>query len=513
MNESSNYEKNKRIAGNTVFLFIRMLLLMFIGLFTSRIILSALGQHDYGVFNAVGGVVAFCAVLTGSVSNAITRFLTYSLGEGDPDKTHRVFSASVIIQLLMCVVVGLIVETAGLWWLNSHMSIPPDRLGAAHWVLHCSFGILCVTLLSVPYNSMIVAHEKMSAYAYISILEALLKLSVAILLMYSSFDKLKTYSVLMLAIAILVRLTYGVYCKRHFDESRGRIVIDKGIIKEMSGFVGWNFFSSGFGVMASSGTNLLVNKYFGVLVNAARGVTTQVEGTVRPFAVNFLQALNPRLTKSYAEGDRKYAFDLVHKGVKISFLLLLLIVTPIILECDYLLELWLKDVPEYTSTFVRISLICILVDIGMNTPRQLIISSGKIKYFCIMTGLMNVIAFIAVWVAYAFGCSPETSYITFLVMQIFVDVFTLLICKRQEGFPVWDFCKAVLFRLALVAVFAFVTGYVVRAIMPSGFLRLVAVTVATTLVIGSLSYVYALTKGERAFIEEIFYKIIRRAGK
>ena len=149
----------------------------------------------------------------------------------------------------------------------------------------------------------------------------------------------------------------------------------------------------------------------------------------------------------------------------------------------------------------------------MNTPRQLIISSGKIKYFCIMTGLMNVIAFIAVWVAYAFGCSPETSYITFLVMQIFVDVFTLLICKRQEGFPVWDFCKAVLFRLALVAVFAFVTGYVVRAIMPSGFLRLVAVTVATTLVIGSLSYVYALTKGERTFIEEIFYKIIRRAGK
>ena len=149
----------------------------------------------------------------------------------------------------------------------------------------------------------------------------------------------------------------------------------------------------------------------------------------------------------------------------------------------------------------------------MNTPRQLIISSGKIKWFCIMTGIMYIIAFFAVWVAYAFGCSPETSYIAFFVMQIFVDVFTLLICKRQEGFPVWDFCKTVLFRLALVAVFAFITGYGVRAIMPSGFLRLVAVTVVTTLVIGSLSYVYALTKGERAFIEEIFYKIIRRAGK
>lgn len=513
MSGSSNYEKNKKIAGNTVFLFIRMLLLMFIGLFTSRIILATLGQHDYGVFNAVGGVVAFCAVLTSSVSNAITRFLTYSLGEGDMEKTHRVFSASVVIQLFMCVVVGLIVETAGLWWLNSHMSIPPDRLGAARWVLHCSFGILCVNLLSIPYNSMIVAHEKMSAYAYISILEALLKLSVAILLMYSSFDKLKTYSLLMLAIAIVVRLTYGTYCKLHFEESRGRIVIDKSIIKDMSGFVGWNFFSSGFGVMANSGTNLLVNKYFGVLVNAARGVTTQVEGTVRPFAVNFLHALNPRLTKSYAEGDRKYAFDLVYKGVKISFLLLLLIVTPIFLECDYLLDLWLKDVPEYTSTFVRITLLCILADVGLNTPRQLIVSSGKIKSFCIMVGLMNLFAFASIWVIYALGGSPEMSYIVFLVMQLIVDVFSLLICKWQENFPTWDFCKSVLARLALVAVLAFAVGYGVLNLMPSSFLRLVGVTASTTLLIGSLSYFYALTKGEKAFIEEIFFKIIRRARK
>ncbi|MBR5661797.1 MAG: lipopolysaccharide biosynthesis protein [Bacteroidales bacterium] len=513
MSGSSNYEKNKRIAGNTVFLFIRMLLMMFIGLFTSRIILQTLGEHDFGVFNAVGGVVSFCAVLTGSVSSAITRFLTFSLGEGDPAKTHRVFSASVIIQLLMCLVVGLIVETAGLWWLNSHMSIPPDRLVAARWVLHCSFGILCVNLLSVPYNSMILAHEKMSAYAYISILESLLKLSVAILLMYSSFDKLKTYSLLMLVIAIIVRITYGIYCKRHFDESRGRIVVDKGIIKEMSGFVGWNFFSSGFGVMANSGTNLLINKYFGVLVNAARGLTTQVEGTVRPFAVNFLSALNPRLTKSYAEGDKKYVFDLVHKGVKISFLLLLLIVTPLFLECDYLLDLWLKDVPEYTSTFVRISLLCILADIGMNSPRQLIIASGRIKSFCVMAGIMNLCAFVAVWVIYALGGTPESSYIVFLVTQIIIDVLCLLICKWQEGFPILDFIRKVLIRLALVAVFAFLAGYGVRVMIPAGFLRLVAVTASTTLVIGLLSYFYALTKGERDFIEEIFYKIIRRARK
>ena len=505
---TSNYEKNKRIAGNTVFLFVRMLLMMFIGLFTSRIILSTLGEFDYGTFNAVGGVVSFCAILTGSVSAAITRFLAYSLGEGDPDKTHRVFSAGVIIQLLMCVVVGLIVETAGLWWLNGHMNIPPERVEAAHWVLHCSFGILCVSLLSTPYNSMILAHEKMSAYAYISILEALLKLSVAILLMRSSFDKLKTYSVLMLVVAIIIRITYGVYCKRHFSESRGRLVLDKGIVKKMSNFVGWNFFSSGSGVLSSSGINLLANNYFGVLVNAARGVSTQVEGTLRPFGTNFLNALNPQLTKSYAEGNKEYTFDLVNKGVKIAFLLLFSLGLPLILECDYLLDLWLKDVPDYAPAFVRVAVCTIFVDLGLNSPRQLIISSGRIKYFCLIVGSFNILAFFVTWIVFSLGASPTYSYVVLFSMQLSIDVACLLLCKWQERFPLGRFCKNVLLRLVFVAVVAAVPSFLVMRALPQGFLRLVLVTANSTLIIASLSYFFVFTKGERAFVAEVFGKIL-----
>lgn len=486
-------------------------MLIFIGLFTSRIILHSLGDADYGTYSAVGGVVIFCSMLTGTVSNAISRFLTFSLGEGDMVKVQKVFTTSILIQVLMSVAIGILVETVGIWWLNFHMEIPPGRLQAARWVLHCSLGVMVVNLLSAPFSAIIVAHEKMSAFAFISVLEALLKLSVALLLQASSVDKLKLYASLLLIVAIIVRGVYSVYCRHNFPEVKGGFVFDKDRFKEISGYVGWNLFSSGTGVLVNGGTSLLVNKYFGVLVNAARGLTTQVEGTVRPFAVNFLSALNPRLTKSYAEGDKEYTFDLVRKGVKIASLLLLLIVTPIILECDYLLELWLKDVPNYTVIFVRVLLLGILVNIGMNSPRQLIISSGKIKYFSIMVGGINICAFISIWVAYALGASPTASYIAYFFMQVFIDILSLVICKRQEGFPVLDFCKEVLFRLFIVALVAFFAGYGVLCLLPSGFMRLIVVTATTTWIIGLLSYCYVLTRGERAFVEEIFQKVINNS--
>ena len=504
----SNYDKNKRIAGNTMMLFFRMFLMIFIGLFTSRIILQTLGKADYGTFNAVGGIIAFCSLMTGSVSAAITRFLTYSLGEGDVSKVHKVFSASIIIQIFMCLVIGLIVETAGLWWLNGHMEIPEGRLGAAHWVLHCSLGILAVNLLSAPYNAMIVAHEKMSAFAFISILEALLKLSVALSLMASSFDKLKTFAVLMLAVSIIVRMTYSMYCRHHFEEVKGALVFDRELVREMSGFVGWNFFSSGTAVFTSSGINLLVNKYFGVLVNAARGVTGQVEGTVRPFAINFLNALNPQLTKSYAEGNKEYTFDLVRKGVKIASLLLIALAIPIFLECDYLLDLWLKDVPDYSVTFVRIAMICIVVDLGMNSPRQLIMSSGKIKVYCIIVGLLNILSFLASWLAFSLGASPEWSYGILVCLQLLVDVLCLTVCKIQEDFHIGSFLRDVLLRIIIVAALSLLSAYGVMGLMDRGFLRLVAVTFTSTAVLGVLSYFFALTKGERAFMVDSLNRIL-----
>lgn len=511
--KESNYEKNKRIAGNTIMLFFRMFLMIFIGLFTSRIILQTLGEADYGTFNAVGGVIAFCSVLTGSVSAAIMRFLTFSLGEGNPEKVHRVFTSSVILQVLLCVLIGIVVETVGLWWLNSHMVIPEGRLSAAHWVLHCSLAIMVVNLLSAPYNAVIVAHERMSAFAFISILEALLKLAVAFALLTSTFDKLKTYAVLMLLVSLIVRMTYSTYCRHHFPEVRGRIVFDKRIVKEMSGFVGWNFFSSGTSVFTNAGINLLVNKFFGVRVNAARGVTGQVEGTVRPFALNFLSALNPQLIKSYAEGNKEYTFDLVRKGVKIASLLLIALVIPIILECDYLLELWLKDVPDYTVVFVRIALLCIVVDLGMNSLRQLIISSGKIKVYCIGVGILNLLSFVVSWVVFSFGGSPAGSYWCLVGLQVLVDIFSLYLCKRQEGFPMGVFIKDVLLRIVFVAAVSALPAYLVMRLLNPGFLRLVAVTITSTGILCLSSYFFAFTAGERSFVADIYRNVIDRVRR
>lgn len=509
----SNYDKNKRIAGNTIMLFFRMFLMIFIGLFTSRVILQTLGESDYGTFNAVGGVIAFCSLMTGSVSAAIMRFLTFSLGEGNPEKVHRVFSSSVIIQIFMCVVIGIIVETVGLWWLNSHMVIPDGRLSAAHWVLHCSLGIMAINLLSAPYNAMILSHEKMSAYAFVSILEAVLKLAVALLLMASSFDKLKTYAVLMFGVSVIVRLTYSTYCHHHFQEARGKLVFDKEIVREMSGFVGWNFFSSGSSVFTNAGINLLVNKFFGVRVNAARGVTGQVEGTVKPFAINFLSALNPQLTKSYAEGNKVYTFDLVRKGVKIASLMLLALVIPIILECDYLLELWLKNVPEYSVTFVRIALICMVVDLGMNSPRQLINSSGNIKVYCIVVGMLNILSFVVSWIVFSLGGSPAGSYWTLVGLQVSVDIFCLYLCKKQESFPIGVFIKDVILRIVFVAIVSAVPAYLVMRLMYPGFIRLVVVTLTCTSILCLSSYYFAFTVGERSFVADIYRKIIDRVRR
>ncbi|MBR1927806.1 MAG: lipopolysaccharide biosynthesis protein [Bacteroidales bacterium] len=507
----TNYEKNKRIAGNTIMLFFRMFLMIFIGLFTSRIILQTLGEADYGTFNAVGGVIAFCSLMSGAVSAAIMRFLTFSLGEGDPDNVHRVFSSSVILQLFLCLLIGVLVETAGLWWLNNRMVIPPGRLGAARWVLHCSLAIMAVNLLSAPYNAVIVAHEKMSAFAFISILEALLKLLVAISLMVSSFDKLKTYAMLMLMVSLIVRFTYSSYCVRHFPEVRGRLVFDRKVAKDMSGFIGWNFFSTSATVFVGSGVNLLVNKYFGVLVNAARGVTGQVEATVRPFALNFLSALNPQLTKSYAEGNKEYTFDLVRKGVKIASLMLIALAVPIIIECDYLLGLWLKDVPEYTVMFVRIALVCIVVDLGLNSPRQLIISSGKIKAYCLVVGLIRISSFLAIWILFEKGFPPQVSYWVMVILETIVAVVCLAFCKVQEGFPLKDFLLGVLLPIIAVTLVASCSAFLVTEVMDSSFLRLVLVTLTSTGILGGLSYLFVLTEGEKSFIMDAVLKVIGKA--
>ena len=314
-NSSSN---NKRIAKNTLLLYIRMLFLMVVSLYTSRVVLNALGVEDFGIYNVVGGVVAMFSMLSGSLSAAITRFITYELGTGNKENLKKIFSSSVTIQIGLAVLIALLAEAVGVWFLNVKMNIPDARMVAANWVFQFSILTFAINLISVPYNASIIAHERMSAFAYISILEAIGKLAIAFLITVSPMDRLIFYSLLMCAVALLVRLVYGYYCKKHFEECTYHFLWDKELLKRMFGFAGWNFIGASSAVLRDQGGNVVINLFCGPVVNAARGIASQVNTAVHGFVSNFMTALNPQITKSYASGNRDYMMTLIFQGAWLS---------------------------------------------------------------------------------------------------------------------------------------------------------------------------------------------------
>ena len=357
---STSSENSKRIVKNTLLLYFRMLLTMVVGLYTSRVILRTLGVEDYGIYNVVGGVVAMFSVLSGSLSAAISRFITFELGRNDIEKLKRVFSSAVTIQIGLSLIIVLLAETVGLWFLNNKMVIPESRLVAANWVYQFSIFTFAINLISVPYNAAIIAHEKMSAFAYISILEVIGKLIVAFTIAIAPIDKLVYYGLLIMLIAVIIRMVYGHYCKRHFVECTYRFVIDKSLLQQMFGFAGWNFIGASSAVLRDQGGNVVINLFCGPTVNAAQGIAMQVSNAIQGFVSNFMTALKPQITKSYAVGDHSYMRSLIFQGARLSFYILLILSLPVIINAQYILSLWLGTIPEHTVTFVQLVLIFIL---------------------------------------------------------------------------------------------------------------------------------------------------------
>ena len=302
----SHAENTKRIAKNTLMLYIRMLFGMVVSLFTSRVVLDALGVEDYGIYNVVGGVVAMFSLLSTALSTSISRFVTFEIGKGDEYNLKKVFTSSVAVMFALSIGIFIVAEIVGVWFLNTHLNIPVQRLEAANWVLQCAILAFAVDLNSVPYTSAIIAHERMSAFAYLGILNITLRLVVVYALYVSCFDKLMTYSVLTLSVSILMCLIDYIYCRRNFVECAFRIIYDKSLLKKMLSFAGWSFLGNGAYLLNTQGVNILMNMFFGVAVNAARGVAGQVDGAVQSFVANFTTAMNPQIIKSYAAGDLNY---------------------------------------------------------------------------------------------------------------------------------------------------------------------------------------------------------------
>ncbi len=488
------------MARNAIFLYLRMFLLMLIGLFTSRVVLRELGVDDYGIWNAVGGAVSVFTFVTASVSSAISRFLAFEIGRSDMDRLKRVFATGLTVQILLTLLLVVLVESAGMWFLNNYMVIPEGRIAAARTVLHCSLGVLAINMLSVPYNASIIAHERMSAFAYISIGEAALKLLIAMLLSLSVFDKLETFALLMLLVALLVRMAYGFYCRRHFAECHSRPSLDCPLLKEMLGFAGWSFLGSGTNVLNIQGAGLIVNLFFGVAANAARGVAAQVEGMVKQFAFNFLTALNPQITKSWAAGNRDYCFSIVTKGVKYSYLAVLVFLVPIMFEAETLLGLWLGNVPEGAACFVRLTMLVLLVDVSGNALLTLQLATGKVARYYMVTGLVSLLCLPGAWLAFSLGGAAHWAYISALAVYIVVFALRLVFASRATGFPVWDFLRNMVSRLLLLSVLSLVLPALAYMLMPDGVLRLILVCLLAWPSIAVLAIVLVLTDGEREFL-------------
>ena len=489
----------KRIAKNTMLLYGRMLFLMLISLYTSRVILNALGVEDYGIYNVVGGVVTMFSVLSGSLNAAIQRFITFELGTGNLNQLKKVFSSSVTIQIGIALLMIVIAETVGLWFVNYKMAIPEDRLIAANWCFQLSIITFAINLISVPYNAAIIAHEKMSAFAYISIIEAVGKLIVAWCITINPIDRLIFYAVMIALLAWGIRFLYTAYCKRNFEECTYRFIYDHNLLKNMLGFAGWNFFGAGSWQLMNQGVNLLINVFFGVTVNAARGIAVQVDNAVMQFVNNFTTAVNPQITKSYASGDYSYMFSLIFKGAKYSYFLLMFFAIPLIFEMRFVLHMWLGIVPNHAVEFARLALLASLIMVLSNTMITAMLATGDIKKYQIIVGGLGMLVFPLAWLFFYFGLPPETAYLSTIMIFLCQLLCRLKLLKGMIGLSPIEYIKNVLVKTISVSLLAIIIPFLLIKTMDDGIIRLLLVGLSSVVVSVIAIWFIGINNAERLF--------------
>lgn len=498
MNE--NYANNRQIAKNTLLLYFRMLLLMVVNLYTSRVTLAALGVEDYGIYNVVGGVVAIFSVLSGSLIATVSRFITFELGHNDKEHLKTVFSTSMNIQIALSFIVMVIAEIGGVWFLNCKMNIDTERLVAANWVWQCSVVTFMVSFISVPYNAAIIAHEKMEAFAYISLIEAVLKLLIAYFLYVTLYDKLIIYALLLCLTAVVLRLVYGVYCKLHFEECTYHFIYDKNVLKSMTSFAGWNFIEAAAHVLESQMISIWINIFCDVTVNAARAISSQVFNAVNNFADNFLTAINPQITKNYASGNNGYMTQLMFQGARFSYYVLLLLSIPIILETQTILSIWLGNVPKHSSLFVQLMLLFSMEEVLSKPLITALLATGDIKMYQISVSCSRIANIAVSYFLLKIGMFPEiTIVIAILIGQCCLAV-RLLLMQRIARLSLATFLYKVYINVIVVSFVAVSVPMLLHYIIQDRMFRLVIVILGSLLWTMLSICVIGCKKEERALL-------------
>ena len=506
---SDTSSANKRIAKNTLVLYVRMLFTMGISLFTSRVILQTLGVEDYGISSVVGGVISMFTFINAAMVSSTQRYLNFELVRGDANQLRSVFSTSLQIHALIALAIIVLSETVGLWFLNEKLVIPEARMTAAMWVYQCSILSCAVSIMSTPYNAVIVAHEKMSAFAYISILDVSLKLLVVYLLVVLPFDKLIILAILNLLVQLFIRYIYTLYCHRHFPESYFQFRFNKTLFKEMFGFAGWSFWGNLAAILYTQGLNMMLNIFFGPIVNAARGIAVQVQSAVQQFVGGFQTALNPQITKNYASNNLPQMHSLMFRSARFSFLLLFFLSLPVLMETNFILTLWLKTVPDDAVIFTQI-MICI--SLIYTTANPCVIANqatGKVKIYQMVVGGILLLILPISYVVLKLGAPAYSVFIVHFCIESLAQFSRMYMLRKLIHLPLWQYMKNIYIPIVSTVVIAIILPLVVRMQVAEGWLRFLAVGFTCVLSVGASSYFIGFTKQERVFFLDRSLRLLR----
>jgi len=498
--QSTMDERSRRIAKNTLMLYIRTFFTMIVSFWTSRLMLEALGIDNYGIKNVVGSIVGFSGLLTGAMSAAGSRFITYALGQGDLDELKDVFQSSFHVQLILSIVIFIVLEIAGVWFLNVEANIPEGRMYAANFVLQTAIISLLFGILSVPYNSLIIAHERMSLYAYMSIVDVSLQLGIVYVILHSSADRLIQLSTLQLICSVGLTIFYVFYSRYHFLEARLSFNINWIRIKEMCVFSGWNYIGNATWIFNTQGLNMLVNVFFGVTFNATRGIAGTVNGCIQSFVTNFSMAFTPQITKSFASGDVGYCYKLVNRGAKISCMLQIIFMIPVFIEANTLLKLWLTEVPPMSATFLRFALLESFALSLSGSLLKLLQANGDIKRVTLETSLFSFLVFPLTWLAFKLGMPVWMSYPIMIFIYLIILCIYLYECSRLTSYDWKPYILDVLKPSIIVILVSILPIVFIYPLLEESLIRFFILTPISVLWTAFCIYRWGLDSSEKKFV-------------
>lgn len=506
---------NKRIAKNTLLLYLRTFYSLLISLFTARVILQALGFTDYGLYNVVASVTTMFTFLRSAMGNATNRYIAFGVGKGDLGELKKTFSTCLIVHTIIALLIVVLCEVVGLWLFYNKMEIPPDRMTACFWVLQLSIATCAIGVICVPYDADIIAHEKMGAFAFISILNSTLNLGVVYAVKYCPLDKLVFYAFLVFAIQVMNRIIYNAYCHKHFPESRFANIVDKTQIKDMFKFAFWNLFGNMAAIACTPILNVFLNMFFGPIVNAARAIAVNIQGTINSFLFNFQLAVIPQITKSYAAGELDRMRKLIITSSKFSYFLFFLVALPLTIEARQVLTLWLGEIPDHTISFMQLTMLTLLITSWIQPLHTANLATGNIKKFQTLRGAVMLLMLPISYIALKSGAIPEIVFVVQLLVTFAAQLVMLFVLRPLIKLSLREYVLEVFIRTGIVTVLAAIPSYFTFKILPENIWTLLVVCGVSVVFSALFIYFIGLNKSEKdmvlSYVKPVLSKIRNKA--